>query len=219
MTSRHPGLIAPLTAALLAACSPGASEPPAPTVPAADTAQDERPVEAGAWRLDSANSRLSFTSIKNNTVTEVHHFDELSGTVDADGNATLQIVLDSVRTGIDIRDQRLREMLFETGRFALATAQLSVDPAAIRALPPGAHLRLRTDVALDLHGLTNRLPAELRITRLDDRTWLVTSEQPLVVDATRFGLINGIDALRQVAGLQAIGSGIPVTLTLQFTGG
>ena len=74
-------------------------------------------------------------------------------------------------------------------------------------------------MALDLHGLTNRLPAELRITRLDDRTWLVTSEQPLVVDATRFGLINGIDALRQVAGLQAIGSGIPGTLTLQFTGG
>ncbi len=219
MTSHAHGFTALLMAALLVGCSPGGGQSPTADASTAPVAQAAEPVAPGAWRLDGAASRLSFTSIKNNTVTEVHHFEEVSGTVDSDGNATVQIVLDSVRTGIDIRDQRMREMLFETGRFALATAQLSVDPAAVKALAPGEHRLLRTDVALDLHGLTNRLPAELRITRLDDRAWLVTSEQPLVVDATRFGLINGIDALRQVAGLQSIGSGVPVSLTLRFTGG
>lgn len=214
MTIRTP-MASLFLAGLLMACSPSpqpaSAETPAATSPAAAAA-----VAEGEWRLEAAESRLSFVSIKNNAVTEVHRFRELSGRVDADGNGTLQIVLDSVDTGIEIRDQRMREMLFDTAQFALATARLSVDTEALKTLQPGDHQRLTTEVVLDLHGLSNRIPAELRVTRLDDTAWLVTSEQPLVVDATRFGLINGIDALRKVAGLQAIGSGIPVTVSLVF---
>ena len=205
-----------LFAVLLVGCSPSAPSGSADTPAATPTTATA--VSEGEWRLDAAESHLSFVSIKNNAVTEVHRFRELSGRVDAEGQGTLQIMLDSVDTGIGIRDQRMRDMLFDTSQFAQATARLSVDPAALRRLAPGDHQRLTTEVALDLHGISNRIPAILRVTRLDDTTWLVTSEQPLVVDATRFGLINGIDALRQAAGLQAIGSGVPVTVSLVFTG-
>jgi copper(I)-binding protein/polyisoprenoid-binding protein YceI len=202
--------------ALLGACSA-----PVDTAPQAVTPKDGAPApapdSAGGWRLDATTSRLTFVSIKNNAVAESHRFADIEGGVTADGQATLRVALDSVETGIGIRDQRMRDMLFETGRYPQATVTLAVDPQAVKALVPGEHRIWNVQAALDLHGLSNRLPAEVRVTRLDEQRWLVTSEQPVLVNATNFGLINGIDALRRAAGLQAIGSGVPVSFALSLT--
>ena len=54
------------------------------------------------------------------------------------------------------------------------------------------------------------------MTRLDARHWLVTSEAPLVVSAAAFKLDTGLEALRDIAKLQAIADGVPVTLALSF---
>ena len=66
------------------------------------------------WTLDNAGSRLSFVSIKATNVAEVHTFDALSGSVGGDGHARVVIQLASVNTLIPIRDERMREMLFQT---------------------------------------------------------------------------------------------------------
>ena len=72
------------------------------------------PVQA-AWTLNGDDSTLSFISTKAVNVAEIHKFTTLSGGVDDTGNVTgISIALASVDTGIEIRDDRMREMLFDT---------------------------------------------------------------------------------------------------------
>ena len=71
-----------------------------PGTNSADTASAE-------WILDNDASTLTFTSIKAGTVAETHTFGELAGSIGADGNASLVIDLDSVDTGIEIRDRNV----------------------------------------------------------------------------------------------------------------
>lgn len=193
---------------LLAACSrqSGNHEPSPQTAP----------VPPGQWTLASADSRLSFVSIKNNAIAEVHRFKQFSGSMDETGALVIKVPLESVATGIEIRDQRMRELLFEVGKFPEATITAALDAQQIRALRPGEHVVLNVIASLTLHGIDNPLPAEVRITRVSETRWLATSERPMIVEAVNFGLINGVDQLRKVAGLQAIGSGIPVTFTFSF---
>ncbi|PXV69832.1 polyisoprenoid-binding protein YceI [Sinimarinibacterium flocculans] len=201
----------------LAACSrPAAPTPAEPTGVA--TASPQTAAQPSLWRLDAEASQLSFVSIKNDRIAEVHRFTDLIGTVDAEGEANLKVGLESVQTGIEIRDQRMRELLFEAASYPQAVVTLSVDPQVIGALAPGTSQLLRTDVRLELHGLAGTMPAMLRVTRLDAQRWLVTSEQPVIVDAAAFDLVAGVEQLREVAGLQSIATGIPVSFALSFVG-
>lgn len=196
----------------LAGCSPQPGGE-AGLAEAETMAFDDGPV----WlRLDAADSRLSVVSIKNNSMAEIHQFPELRGAVGEDGEARLEVALDAVRSGIAIRDQRMREMLFDTARHPLATVALSLDRALLEAMAEGESQRLPVVARLTLRGQSNRLRAELRVSRLTEGRWRVVSEQPVLIDSAHFGLIEGIDALRRVAGLQAIGGSVPVSFSLGF---
>lgn len=175
------------------------------------------PAVLAGWTLDSEASSLSFVSIKNDAIAEVHHFTDLSGAVSDKGIATLTIGLASVETGIPIRNERMQKLLFETSDFAEATASLSVDMTALAALGTGEDLALDSEVSLKLHGISTTLPAKLLVTRLDNDRYRVATVQPVIVSAPVFKLAEGIEALREVAGLKAIGTGVPVTLSLTFT--
>ncbi len=70
------------------------------------------------WTLDNTDSRLSFVTVKAQNVAEVHSFTQLSGEVDSTGIATVTIQLASVDTLIEIRDERMREVLFQTDIFS-----------------------------------------------------------------------------------------------------
>lgn len=203
-------LSAPL---LFAACAP---QPSADETASSATAT---PQISGDWRLVEDASQLSFVSIKNNAVTEVHRFHSLSGSVSEQGDASLSVDLNSVDTGIEIRDQRLRELLFETTLHPQAEVSLKLDPAQISTLEPGQFKVLDSKATLALHGLSMTVPASLRVSRLDARHWLVTSEQPVIVNAAQFNLLEGLEKLREVAGLKAIGAGSPVTFSLLFKRG
>jgi len=73
-----------------------------------------------AWTLDNDSSQVSFVSVKAGDAGEVHRFTEISGGLSADGNASVTIQLASVDTLIPLRDERLREMLFQTDMFPTA---------------------------------------------------------------------------------------------------
>ncbi|MGK2914896.1 MAG: YceI family protein [Porticoccaceae bacterium] len=174
-------------------------------------------VSAG-WTIAAGASRLNFVSVKNNAVAEVHRFTGLTGEVSADGSANLQIALASVDTGIAIRDERMRSVLFDTAKFPHATARLKFDPAPVRALAVGESLVITTPVKLGLHGASAELTAKLRVTHLAGGHWLVATEQPIIVDGKAVGLGEGVEALRQLANLQGIATGVPVSLVLMLDG-
>ena len=121
------------------------------------------PVHAN-WQLDNESSRLSFISTKATNITEVNRFRGLRGSVEDDGKVRLQVELETVETGIPLRDERLRKQLFEIARFAEAEISAQLDFAPLVALAPGAlavppHARRRS--AVDRSGGARPVPPAL----------------------------------------------------------
>ena len=169
------------------------------------------------WYLDGESSRLSFVSTKNAHISEVQRFLVLHGKVDPDGRAEVEVELESVNSGIPLRDERMRKELFEIKTFpeAQISAQINLQP--INDLASGAQLELRLPLSVTLHGKTQTYSAELLATRLDDRRFQVVTLEPLVVHAEDFDLAPGVAALRKAAGLKSISLSVPVGAVLIFT--
>ncbi|MGZ7459625.1 YceI family protein [Pseudomonas sp. Ma2-10] len=169
------------------------------------------------WYLDGESSRLSFISTKNANISEVQRFLVLHGKVDPKGLAEVKVEMDSVNSGIPLRDERMRKDLFEIKAFpdALITAQIDLRP--INDLAPGAQLELRLPLTVNLHGKQHEYNAELLATRLDDRRFQVVTLEPLIINAADFDLVPGLESLRKVAGLSAISLSVPVGAVLIFT--
>ena len=168
------------------------------------------------WKLNENNSHLSFVSIKNNAVAEVNRFESLSGAVTVAGEATVNIALDSIETNIPIRNDRMKTMLFQTGIFTQASVSTQLDIPVFRDLETGASISAELSLELNLHGIMGKVPAKVRVTRAQKDTWLVNSIQPLIINAPGYQLAEGIEALRNIAGLQSITPVIPVTFILEF---
>ncbi|MCF5713290.1 YceI family protein [Pseudomonas tremae] len=169
------------------------------------------------WYLDNESSRLSFTSTKNADIAEVHRFLVLHGKVDNNGLAEVGIETDSVSTGIPLRDERLREQVFQVRKFPAAQITAQLDMRPINDLAPGAQLELRLPLSVSLRGKTHTYNAELLATRLDERRFQVVTLEPLVVHAQDFDLVPDFTALRDAAGLSAISLSVPVRAVLIFT--
>lgn len=177
--------------------------------------QADAPLD-GAWVLDPAQSRLGFTTVKAGEIAEAHGFNTLSGSVGADGAATLAIDLASVATAVDIRDERMREFLFETGTYPSATVTARIDPAAFSALKVGESKVQPVEATLDLHGEASPVEAELAVTRIAADRVKVETAAPIIVDAGAFGLTEGVAKLQELAGLPGITPQVPVTFSLVF---
>lgn len=169
------------------------------------------------WYLDNESSRLSFISTKNLDTSEVHRFLTLHGTVSDSGKASLRVELESVSTGVSLRDERMRALLFDIEKFPQATVSAQLDIRPINTLAPGAQLELSLPLTLTLHGKSHSYTAELLATRLDDHRFQVVTLAPLVLNAADFDLLKGLDALREAAGLSAISRSVPVGAVLIFT--
>jgi polyisoprenoid-binding protein YceI len=172
------------------------------------------PVAGASWTVDNDHSRLSFVSIKAGTVAEVHHFGELRGGVDDDGRFELVINLDSVETQIPIRNERMREMLFDTAAYPDAMLTAPIDLSAVQSLTVGDQTTITAEAQLALSGRTSTLTIQAVVARLSDDRLLVTSTQPLTLNADMLGLGEGVEALREVAGLPSISPAVPVSFRL-----
>lgn len=195
---------------LVAACgAPPAQVAPAP-VPL------EPPVTASDWRLNAETSRIAFVSIKAGEFAEPHYFRTLAGEVTADGAATLEIPLDSVETEIPIRNERMREMLFETATYPNATITAAIPTAQFEGLEIGERVRHTADVTVSLHGVERDITTDLFVTRIDADQVLVETATPILMHADDFDLLDGVSALAEVAGLPSISPSVPVTVSLVF---
>jgi hypothetical protein len=172
-----------------------------------------------AWQLDGESSRLTFVTTKVTNVAEVNRFRSLRGSVGDDGKVHLQVPLETVDSGIPLRDERLRKQLFEVEKFASAQIGAQLDIAPLLTLAAGAQMELRLPLTVTLHGHSQSYSSELLVTRLDDRRFQVVTLAPLLLNAEDFGLAAGIEALRQLAGLKTISLAVPVSAVLIFTAG
>ncbi len=170
-----------------------------------------------AWQLDNEASRLSFVSIKKGDIGEIHFFKTLSGEMNESGQVTLEIDLASVDTNIPVRDERMRNMLFETEQYPTATFRAELDMTKLKGLKPGEMLVLDYFSGnLELHGVKQEIPGQIAITRLDENSFMAVNYHPLLISADNFKLAEGVEKLREIAGLPSISLAVPINFVLTF---
>lgn len=171
---------------------------------------------AAEWTLSSEESRIGFVSVKAGAFAESHSFKEVQGAVSEDGAAEIVISLDSVETNIDIRNERMREFLFETDKHPTATVAATIDLDAFSELETGARDSIAFTGEVTLHGVTAPFETTLTVTRLSDARVLVETTDPVILYTDEFGLTAGVDKLRELAGLPSITPAVPVSASLVF---
>lgn len=205
---------APLAIALalgLGACAEPAGDP------ATDAAADAAPVNEGDWTLDPATSRLSYVSIKAGEVAEANRFDSLSGSVAADGTASLDIDLSSVETGVDIRNERMREIFFAVTDNPKASVTAKLDPAAFAGLAVGQSLTRPLKANVTIKGASSDVETEVLVTRVAEGRVTVVPTAPVIITTDMFELTDELGELRALAQLPSITPAVPVTFSLAFT--
>jgi hypothetical protein len=160
-------------------------------------------------------SSIRFVSVKNAVVAEVHHFSGITGWVDDEGRANVNIPLASVETMIPIRNERMRELFFETGSFPAAILAADVDMKAVAGLASGEYVNMEVLFELNLHGQERMLEATVSVARLGNELH-VSTLQPLIINTASFALGEGVERLREAAGLNNIATAVPVTAYLVF---
>lgn len=169
------------------------------------------------WQLDNSQSKLHFVSIKSSAVAETHTFKKLVGQMTEQGAASVTIELATVDTKIDIRDQRMNQYLFEAVKFPQAKVTTQVEMAALANLKAGESKTVEQTFNVDLHGHQISIVTKCLVARLAGNQIRVSSVEPLLVNASQFGLLKGIEKLRELAGLPSIATAVPVTFSLVFT--
>ena len=170
------------------------------------------------WILNSDASEITFVTVKKTSVAEINNFTELQGVLDTKGKAIITIPLSKVDTKIPVRDERMRKLLFETTKFTEARVTAHIDIDRLQKLQPGQTTTLETKVTLSLRDIAHQEPARLQVTALTDDQILVSTLEPVVINAGDYKLLEGIEKLREVAGLDAISPVVPVTVKLVFDG-
>jgi len=201
-----------LTLALgLAACAQQPAETPtdAATAPAA--------VTEGRWALDPAASKLTYVSIKAGEVAETNRFDRLSGTVASDGTASLEIDLASVDTGVDLRNERMREMFFDVAANPKASVTAKLDPKAFASLAVGQSLTRLLKASVTIKGVTAEVETEVLVTRVGEDRVTVVPTAPVIISTDMFDLTDELGDLRAAAQLTSITPAVPVSFILAFT--
>lgn len=168
------------------------------------------------WQLHNDSSKVSFVSVKKDTIGEVHHFKRLSGKIAENGSFSVEIDLTSVETNIPIRNERMQSMLFNTKLFPKLTLNAEVSKE-LTQLTDGSSNVFSVPATLSLNGIEKSLSIDVFAARTNQDSLLVTAMSPVIINASDFNLDTGVAALQKVAGLPNIARAVPVTFVLHFT--
>ena len=170
------------------------------------------------WVVDTKNSHVGFASVKNKTIAENHRLSGLSGSVGSDGEALVSIDLATVETLVPIRNERIREILFDVANFPSATIKTKLDMDQINSISSGETEGLRIPLSIGLKSIKISKSVMVNVVRSGENIYDVASADPIMIRASDFALLNGIKTLKEMAGLQSIEPVVPVTFNLRFVG-
>ncbi|MCG8490009.1 MAG: YceI family protein [Sneathiellales bacterium] len=172
--------------------------------------------QAASWTVNSESSSVSFGSVKNTTVGEVHTFSDVSGKVDEKGVANVKVALKSLETNIDIRNERMHKHLFNTDQIPEASYNTTLDMKQFQSLQVGEVLAYDMEGTMQIGVQSVEMDIPVTVTRLGDNQVLVSSDGLVMLDADDFDLKAGIEKLRKIAKLNSIDLAVPLTFRLIF---
>jgi outer membrane protein OmpA-like peptidoglycan-associated protein/polyisoprenoid-binding protein YceI len=175
--------------------------------------------KAQDWLLNHQSSRFYMQTVKNNAVMETHRFTGLEGGVSREGDALVKIDLTSVASGIDVRDVRMRFLLFETFKYPHAEVSAKLDMRKLQDVLSQRRVTYPLKIKVNLHGLVQELDAPVTVTLISDKSVLVATAQPIIVNADQFGFAAGIAKLSEAVGGIAIATAASFTFDLVFETG
>ena len=109
------------------------------------------------WKLDVDVSEIGFVSIKALDIAESHRFGYVDGRITDEGNAVVAADLATVETGIPIRDERMRDLLFEAADHPLATIRSMVEMTVFDELAVGEQINLQLPITVEMHEVRQEL--------------------------------------------------------------
>lgn len=169
------------------------------------------------WTLDPAASVITYQSVKKNTIVETNKIRNITGTLSSAGDAKVTFDLNSVDTGVDLRNVRMRFLFFETFKYPTAELTAKVDPAAFADLATKRRVKATLPFRLNLHGVDKDLEASVVVTMISDTMVSVASEAPVAVHVEDFGLLPNVDKLQQAANVTNIVPTASVSFDFVFT--
>src|SRR5690606_32994999 len=117
---------------------------------------------------------------------------------------------------IEVRDQRMRDIVFQVAQFPEAVITVPVDSDMIDSLQAGVPAAATYTATVSLHGMTQEVAADLQVVKLNANTLQVSLAKPLVIGAAAFGLAEGVEELRNIAGLTTINPNVVIDFSLLY---
>ena len=167
-----------------------------------------------AWQVVPDESNLAFISIKKGHVAEVHGFEGISGEVSDDGAARIMIDASSIRSGVDIRQERMRDILFQAATFAEVVIEADIDLTEFEDLAVGESTTSFTSGDVTIVGESLPIDFDAIVTRTGENRVVVVPAEPIIVDASEIGLVAAVEELRELAQLDSISYATPVDFRL-----
>lgn len=189
--------------------------PSSSSVPSS-TSSSSSSIATAAWTLNTTDSYLNFATTKNTHNLEVHNFTAITGDISNTGVATLIIDLNTVNTGVALRDQRMRDLLFQTSTYPSATVTVALPTTLLSSLVIGQAATTDISASLNLHGVTGAITTKVAVQKLSSSRILVQNLAPVLVKAGDYSLTDGVEALRAAVGIASISVAVPVDFTLVF---
>lgn len=169
------------------------------------------------WKMDAKNSNISYGTIKNDAIGENNYFKTISGNITDEGEINIEIDLASVDTQLELRDERMRDIVFKVANNPKAKLTGNIDLKQFESLKNGENSVIETSVILELVGEVTEIDTTLVVVRLAENKVLVIPQNVLFIDADDFELVEAIETLRGLAGLDTISTVVPMSFYLTFT--
>lgn len=158
------------------------------------------------WTLRRGASSIRFQTVKNVTKVESSTFAEFEGGIDETGAAKIVVFLDSVDTKIDLRNVRMRFLLFETFQFPEAVITAQIEPALLSDLPSMKRKFIPLKFDVELHGVKASFDTEVSATLLSEDLVAISSTAPISIPTSAFNLDGGVKKLEEAAKVTIIPS-------------
>jgi len=168
------------------------------------------------WVLNPRLSNVYMQTVKKNEVFETHQFNAVEGGVTEDGNAVINIQLESIDTHHDLRNVRMRFLLFETFKFPEAQITANINKSKLENLTGQTRIPYLLDFTVGMHGLEKEFQAPVWVTLINDTTVSVATIKPVIVAAKDFGLEGNVGKLAELVGGILIAPGASITFDLVF---
>ncbi|MHA1543627.1 MAG: YceI family protein [Alphaproteobacteria bacterium] len=172
----------------------------------------------GFWVLNSGESFFHFSSTKNGDIIEEHAITNLVGEVEFTGKVIVRLDLNSLDTGIDIRDERMKEFLFEVDKYPVARIEADYNLSVFGEIEPGSVEVVPMNFTVFLHGVEKEYQLALQFDRQAWDRVVITPAEDFIVEAADFQLEEGLLKLRDLAGLDDISTKVPMNFTFVFEG-